>query len=84
MLTEPQAFFQDEASMLVFALMYLDGDIRAKLLGIDERLYYNAHLATLWMTSVSSKIRPHFERAPSPGDSSAYSVLDRLYRGMIR
>ncbi len=76
------AYFADETSMILFTLIYLDGSIRERLLGIDEGLYESRARAKGWRGRLLKKIHP--DRCRHPEAARATANLDKIYRRMIK
>lgn len=77
-----RAYFADETSMLLFALIHLDGDIRKKLLGIDPDLYESEEKAKRWRADLMKKIHP--DQCRHPAATKATAKLNKIYGRMIK
>jgi hypothetical protein len=75
-------YFADEPSMLIFALLFLDGEIREKILGIREELYESKSKAKYWRARLIKKIHPDNCKHQSANEATA--KLNSLYERMIR
>jgi hypothetical protein len=75
-------YFHSQDSMLIFALLYLDGDVRAKLLGINEALYESEKKAKNWRAKIVKKIHPDYCKHPRADDAT--SKLNAIYARMIQ
>jgi len=75
-------FFANEQLMLIFALIYLDQDLRVEILGINEEMYESAAKAKRWRAKIVKKIHPDY--CPHPQASAATAKLNSIYEGMIR
>lgn len=76
------SYFIDEPSMLIFALIFLDGEIRENILGIREELYDSKNKAKYWKARLIKKIHPDICNHPSANEATA--KLNSLYERMIR
>lgn len=68
--------------MLIFALIFLDGEIREKILGIREDLYESKSKAKYWKARLIKKIHP--DNCSHPSANEATAKLNSLYERMIR
>lgn len=75
-------YFADEESMLLFALIHLDGEIRMKLLGIDPDLYESEEKAKRWRADLMKKIHP--DQCRHPDAAKATAKLNKIYGRMIK
>ena len=78
----PDSYFCSDQSKIIFALMYLDGEIRAKLLGINESLYESKRKAKLWRGKLIKKIHPDY--CADPLANEATTELNNIYERMIQ
>ena len=76
------SYFADEQSMLIFALLYLDGDIREKILGIREEFYESERKAKYWRAKLTKKIHPDYCHHSKANEATA--KLNSIYERMIR
>ncbi len=75
-------YFADETSMIMFALLHLDGMIRAKLLGIGEDLYGSEEKARRWRADLLKKIHP--DQCTHPDATKATAKVNEIYKRMIK
>lgn len=75
-------FFADEQSMLIFAIIYLDKDIRAEILGIREDMYESSAKAKRWRAKIVKKIHPDYCHHAQANEATA--KLNSIYERMIR
>ncbi len=75
-------YFVDEPSMLIFALLFIDGETREKILGIREELYDSKSKAKYWRARLIKKIHPDNCKHQSANEATA--KLNSLYERMIR
>lgn len=74
-----QFFISDEAR-LIFILLYVESEERAKLLGITEEMYESIELAKLWKTKIVKIIHP--DRCKHPQANEAMSKVNSIYARM--
>lgn len=75
-------YFSSLANKYIFALTELDGEIRAKLLGITREHYSNLRLAKEWKNSIVKKIHPDI--CTHSEAQHAMAKLNTIYEGMIK
>lgn len=75
-------YFRSEASRYIFALVELDTEKRAELLGITRALYSDAKLAKKWYRDISKIIHP--DVCNEAHADQAMAKLGQLYRRMIK
>ena len=73
-------YFASEEHMLIFALVYTDTSLRAKLLGITEELYENEEEAKQWRNKIVKKIHP--DHCHIDGADAAVRKLMEFYKSM--
>ncbi|MDE1181507.1 hypothetical protein [Paraburkholderia sp.] len=73
-------FFRDEQSMLIFALLYTDMELREKLLDITEELYESEKKAKKWRAKLIKKLHPDHHSHPNATD--AVAKLNSIYERM--
>ena len=77
-----RAYFADETSMPLFALIHLDGEIRMKLLGIDQELYESKKKAKRWRDNLLKKVHP--DHCNHTAATIATANLDKIYQRMTK
>ena len=75
-----ESYLISETYMIIFALLYLDGDVRATLLGIHEELYESKKKAKNWQSKIIKKVHPDHCNHPRASDATA--KLNEIYRRM--
>lgn len=75
-----ESYFKDRTSMLIFALLHLDQDIRKKILNIDEELYSSNKKAKAWRDSLLKLLHP--DKCEHPNASKAIAKVNSLYHRM--
>ncbi|QJQ03447.1 hypothetical protein C798_25380 [Herbaspirillum rubrisubalbicans Os34] len=78
---EVASYFKDESSLLVFALLHLDLEIRKKVLGISADLYESKADAKKWYRRLRIQIHP--DHCKLPGATKAFAELKRMYELMV-
>lgn len=73
-------FFRDEESMLIFALLHTDMELRETLLGIREELYESEKKAKKWRQKIIGKIHPDHHSHPKADE--AVAKLNSIYERM--
>ena len=74
------SFFNSEEAKLIFVLLYVESEERAKLLGITEEMYESAEAAKLWKSKIVEKIHP--DRCKHPQANEAMSKVNSIYTRM--
>lgn len=84
MKTKPplDSYFKSNEEKIIFALIYLDGDIRAELLSIREELYESKRKAKYWHARLVKKIHPDYCEHPLADEATA--KLNSIYERMTR
>jgi hypothetical protein len=77
-----ESYFCNPEAMIIFALLYLEGDIRSKILGIHEPLYESKKKAQGWKRQLVSKLHP--DRCKHPQANDALSKLNDIFNRMIQ
>lgn len=77
-----ESYFSTKESMIIFALLYLEGDIRANILGIREDLYESEKKAKNWRGKIVKLIHP--DKCKHPRADDATSKLNAIYNRMIQ
>lgn len=75
-------YFKSEGSRYIFALVELDTEKRAEMLGITRELYSDSILAKKWYRDISKKIHP--DVCNETNADKAMAKLNQLYRRMIK
>ncbi|NEV65442.1 hypothetical protein [Thiorhodococcus minor] len=73
-------FFVSEEAKLIFVLLYVDNEERAKLLGITEEMYESIELAKSWKSKIIKVIHP--DRCKHPQANEAMSKVNSIYARM--
>lgn len=73
-------YFLSQEAFLIFALLYVDGEQRAKLLGITEDMYESLQKAKDWRNSIVKII--HSDRCKHLSADEATSKLNEIYARM--
>lgn len=73
-------FFTSEEAKLIFVLLYVESEERAKLLGITEEMYESAEAAKLWKSKIVKIIHP--DRCKHPQANEAMSKVNSIYARM--
>lgn len=73
-------FFVSEEAKLIFVLLYVDNEERAKLLGITEEMYESIELAKSWKSKIIKVIHP--DRCKHPQANEAMSKVNSIYTRM--
>ena len=76
------SYFSNSEAMIIFALIYLDGDIRSKILGIHESLYESKGKAQSWKRRLVSKLHP--DRCKHPQANAAIAKLNDIFDRMVQ
>jgi hypothetical protein len=74
-------YFTSEESRLIYALLYLDAELRAKELGIQKLHFRDKEVAKTWRNEISKKIHP--DMCPHPNAADAIAKLNELYERMV-
>lgn len=76
------SYFKSKEEKIIFALIYLDGPIRADLLSIKEEMYESKKKAKYWYSRLVKKIHPdHCKHLLA---SSATAKLNAIYERMTQ
>lgn len=75
-------YFVSEAHKLIFALLFIDKEIRMELLGIEEELYLDEEKAKEWYRRIAKIIHP--DTCKIKGCEKAIMKLNELYTGMVK
>lgn len=79
-LKEVDEFFVSDEAKLIFVLLYVENEERAKLLGIEEEMYESIELAKSWKSKIVKKIHP--DRCKHPKATEAMSKVNSIYARM--
>lgn len=75
-------YFKSDSSRYIFALVELDGEKRAEMLGITRELYSNNEMAKKWYRDISKKIHP--DVCGEENAEKAMAKLNQLYGRMTQ
>lgn len=78
----PTTYFSSLSNEYIFYLLELDGDVRAKKLGITKAHYNNKTRAKNWMNKIAKCIHP--DQCNHPKADKAMAKLNTLYKNMIK
>lgn len=78
----PTTYFSSLSNEYIFYLLELDGDIRAKKLGITKAHYSNRTRARNWMNKIAKCIHP--DQCNHPKADKAMAKLNALYKNMVK
>lgn len=73
-------FFVSDEAKLIFVLLYVENEERAKLLGITEEMYESIELARSWKSKIIKDIHP--DRCKHPQANEAMSKVNSIYTRM--
>jgi hypothetical protein len=73
-------FFISKEAKLIFAILYVETEKRADLLGITEDLYESLSAAKEWFSSIMKTIHP--DKCDHPEATKASSELNKIYKRM--
>lgn len=73
-------FFVSDEAKLIFILLYVDNEERAKFLGITEEMYESIELAKSWKSKIIKLIHP--DRCKHPQANEAMSKVNSIYTRM--
>ena len=73
-------YFISEDAKLIFAILYVETEKRADLLGITENLYESSRAAKEWFSSIIKNIHP--DKCDHPEASQASAKLNKIYERM--
>lgn len=73
-------YFVSKEAFLIFVLLHVDGEQRAKLLGITEEMYESIAKAKEWRNSLINVI--HSDRCKHLSADEAASKLNEIYSRM--
>lgn len=76
------SYFKDEASKVIFALIYLDKQIRTQVLDIDQSLYESKEKAKKWRDNLAKIIHP--DNCQHSRANDAMAKLNDFYRRMTK
>lgn len=74
------SFFVSPAAEYIFALLYLEGDAKERILATSIRHYRDRDLAKAWRDTIAKLIHP--DRCLHPDATKAMAALSRIYRRM--
>lgn len=77
-----KSYFSSPEAMIIFTLIYLDGEIREEVLGIKEEFYESIKKAKMWRGRIASKIHP--DKCHLPQSAEATAKLNFLYEEMVK
>lgn len=78
----PNGYFTSVSNEYIFYLLELDGDVRARKLGITKTHYSNRTRAKNWMTKIAKSIHP--DHCNHPKADKAMAKLNTLYKNMVK
>lgn len=78
---EEDKYFISKQHRYVFALVELDGEIRAKIIGITKELYHDKDKAKIWRDTLVKQIHPDI--CSVDGAENAMAKVNELYARMI-
>lgn len=78
---EEDKYFISKQHRYVFALVELDGEIRAKIIGITKELYHDKGKAKIWRDALVKQIHP--DVCSVDGAEIAVAKINELYARMI-
>lgn len=73
-------YFTSEVSMLIFALLYLDGSLREMILGITKDMYSSLKMSKKWRNEILNKLHP--DKCSHLECGKAVSALNDIYSRM--
>lgn len=78
-------YFKSTYHRYMFALLYTDGVIRRRLLGVSRRLYHNKILAKIWKDRIYTCINSDYFNSEETAElQKANEKLLELYSNMIK
>lgn len=77
---DEDAYFKSNECKYIFALVKLDKEPRAEILGITLSMYEDSKKAKEWYKSIAKIIHP--DKSKHPDAEEAMSKLNELYKGM--
>lgn len=75
--------FINEGCMIVFGLIYADGELRQEMLGITKRHYRSLDLADSWKAAMLSYLRDATRLIGPEASAKAQEEIKRLHARMI-
>ena len=75
-------FFKDEASKVIFFLLYGEGELRTSTLGITVELYKNQELAKTWYRDMVKLVHP--DNCSHPLAAKAFMEVNRIHKRMVK
>ena len=78
---EKDKYFISKQHRYIFALVELDGTIRAKILGIAQELYHDKNKAKMWRDTLVKQIHP--DVCSIDGAEAAVAKVNELYSRMV-
>ena len=78
---ETDRYFISKQHRYIFALIELDGENRAKILGITKELYHEKQKAKAWRDNLIKLIHPDI--CAIEGSDKAVAKLNELYSRMV-
>lgn len=79
--TQEDKYFISKQHRYIFALVELDGVIRAKMLGITKELYHDKSKAKMWRDTLVKQIHP--DVCSVDGADKAVAKVNELYSRMV-
>ncbi|OZY85887.1 hypothetical protein CBP51_02290 [Cellvibrio mixtus] len=74
------SYFKSKEEKIIFALIYLDGQIRADLLSIKEEMYESKKKGKYWYSRLVKIVHP--DHCKHPLASNATAKLNAIYERM--
>ena len=78
---EEDKYFKSKQHRYIFALVELDGTVRAKILGITKELYHDKNKAKIWRDTLVKQIHP--DVCSVDGAEAAVAKVNELYSRMV-
>lgn len=76
----PAQLFVSEEAKLIFALTQMEGEERARILGIDKEMYSSLSKSKEWYRRLTSRL--HSDRLKHPLADEAVAELNNIYSRM--
>lgn len=73
-------YFKDEKSMYIFALTYLEGQQRNKIIELTEDLYDDAKKAKKWYKKIAKLVHPDMNKDQQEDAEVAMKNLEDIYK----
>ncbi len=82
--TSTDVYFQSQNLKYIFALCYMDGEQRNKIIGLTDEIYYDSNLAKDWYRGVIKLIHPDANSVVRADADEAVMNLNKIYERIKR